>query len=193
MNRGRAVLIASLAAAVLAGCDLAPVYDPPHYVLPESYQGSGPFRAGATRRTSLSPRGDWWTLLGDQSLNELEEQLERFEPDPPGSSGSLHPGARPGSRGRVAALSASRCAGTSVGQSAIRTSSIQHQRHAETAGLQCHRGGGVVGAGFLACVSQQRACAEATRAGQRRRPRHGALEPRGGTRERLHRPAGPRR
>ena len=43
MRASRAALITWLGAAVLSGCDLAPVYDPPHYVLPESYQGSGPF------------------------------------------------------------------------------------------------------------------------------------------------------
>ncbi len=75
MTRGRALPIASLAVAVLVGCDLAPVYDPPHYVLPESYQGSEPFRV-AQPQGVLSARGDWWTLLGDRQLNELEEQLE---------------------------------------------------------------------------------------------------------------------
>src|ERR1700736_1009227 len=79
MTLGRALPIASLAAAVLAGCDLAPVYDPPHYLLPESYQGSEPFRV-ANPQEVLSPRGDWWTLLGDQHLNELEQRLEHENP-----------------------------------------------------------------------------------------------------------------
>lgn len=79
MRRSRALPIASLAAAVLAGCDLAPVYDPPHYVLPESYQGSGLFGVARPQET-LSPRGDWWTLLGDPQLNELEQRLERENP-----------------------------------------------------------------------------------------------------------------
>ena len=29
--------------AMLAGCNLAPGYDPPHFVVPDSYQGSGAF------------------------------------------------------------------------------------------------------------------------------------------------------
>jgi multidrug efflux system outer membrane protein len=79
MRPYRAALITWLGAAVLSGCDLAPVYDPPHYVLPESYQGSGPFTV-ANPDDALSPRGDWWTTLGDAQLNELEEQLGRANP-----------------------------------------------------------------------------------------------------------------
>jgi len=67
-------------AAALSGCDLAPVYDPPHYLLPESYQGSGAFRV-AQPQVALSPRGDWWTLFGDAELNQLEEQLVRENPN----------------------------------------------------------------------------------------------------------------
>jgi outer membrane protein, multidrug efflux system len=67
-------------AAALSGCDLAPLYDPPHYLLPESYQGSGAFRV-AQPQVALSPRGDWWTLFGDAELNRLEEQLIRENPN----------------------------------------------------------------------------------------------------------------
>ena len=66
-------------AEILAGCDLAPVYDPPRYLLPDSYPGSGPFRV-AQPQDALSPRGDWWTLFGDEQLNRLEEQLVRENP-----------------------------------------------------------------------------------------------------------------
>ena len=66
-------------AGTLAGCNLAPVYDQPHYLLPESYQGSGAFRVARPEEV-LSPRGDWWTLFGDEELNQLEEQLDRENP-----------------------------------------------------------------------------------------------------------------
>lgn len=79
MNLRRALPIVPLAAALLAACDLAPVYDPPHYVLPESYQGSKPFEI-ARPQEILSPRGDWWTLLGDSQLNKLEERLDHENP-----------------------------------------------------------------------------------------------------------------
>jgi outer membrane protein, multidrug efflux system len=67
-------------AGILAGCNLAPIYDPPHYLLPDSYQGSGAFRA-AQPQDALSPRGDWWALFGDEQLNRLEEQLIRENPN----------------------------------------------------------------------------------------------------------------
>ena len=75
--RGRCIALA--VAGMLAGCNLAPVYDPPHTLLPESYQGSGAFRV-AQAEEALSPRGDWWTLFGDDELNQLEEQLGRENP-----------------------------------------------------------------------------------------------------------------
>jgi len=73
------VLLAAVCVALLSGCDLAPVYDPPHLILPESYQGSGPFTV-ANPDEALSPRGDWWTLFGDPDLNQLEDQLGRANP-----------------------------------------------------------------------------------------------------------------
>src|SRR5580658_6075372 len=79
MKFSYATPIASFAVAVLAGCDLAPVYDPPHYLLPDSYQGSGVFRV-AQPQDAVSLRGDWWTLFGDEELNQLEEQLGRENP-----------------------------------------------------------------------------------------------------------------
>jgi|HubBroStandDraft_5_1064220.scaffolds.fasta_scaffold31540_2 multidrug efflux system outer membrane protein len=66
-------------AAVLSGCSLAPRYDPPHYLLPDTYQGSGAFRV-AQPQDALSLRGDWWTLFGDAELNQLEDQLGRENP-----------------------------------------------------------------------------------------------------------------
>src|SRR5271170_403861 len=67
-------------AGILAGCNLAPTYDPPHTLQPDSYQGSGAFRV-AQPEEALSPRGDWWTLFGDEQLNRLEEQLIRENPN----------------------------------------------------------------------------------------------------------------
>ena len=74
-----AALVASVAVGLLTGCDLAPVYDPPHFILPDSYQGSAPFGV-AHPDEALSARGDWWTLFGDAQLNQLEDQLGRQNP-----------------------------------------------------------------------------------------------------------------
>jgi outer membrane protein, multidrug efflux system len=79
MKRHATALVASFGVALLSGCDLAPVYDPPHFILPASYQGSGPFRV-ANPEEAISPRGDWWTLFGDEQLNQLEDQLGRANP-----------------------------------------------------------------------------------------------------------------
>jgi outer membrane protein, multidrug efflux system len=79
MKRHAPLLMASVGAALLSGCDLAPVYEPPNFILPASYQGSGPFAVAHPEET-LSPRGDWWTLFGDERLNQLEDQLGRANP-----------------------------------------------------------------------------------------------------------------
>jgi outer membrane protein, multidrug efflux system len=79
VKRHATVLMTAVGAALLSGCDLAPVYDAPHFILPASYQGSGPF-AVATPGGALSPRGNWWTLFGDERLNQLEDQLGSENP-----------------------------------------------------------------------------------------------------------------
>jgi multidrug efflux system outer membrane protein len=66
-------------AGMLAGCNLAPLYDPPHTLLPDSYQSSGAFRV-AEPEDALPARGDWWTLFGDEELNQLEDKLRRENP-----------------------------------------------------------------------------------------------------------------
>ncbi|MGO8915225.1 MAG: efflux transporter outer membrane subunit [Stellaceae bacterium] len=63
----------------LCGCDLAPAYAPPHYVLPADYKGSGPFTIAHPRDTL--PRGPWWERFGDALLNQLERQLAADNPD----------------------------------------------------------------------------------------------------------------
>jgi NodT family efflux transporter outer membrane factor (OMF) lipoprotein len=71
--------VAAIGITLLSGCELAPVYEPPQFILPPSYQGSAPFGV-ANPDEALSPRGDWWTLFGDKQLNQLEDQLERANP-----------------------------------------------------------------------------------------------------------------
>jgi multidrug efflux system outer membrane protein len=70
----------ALAALIgLSGCDLAPVYAPPQYVLPADYRGSGPFAIAHPRDTL--PRGPWWERFGDPLLDQLEQQLATDNPD----------------------------------------------------------------------------------------------------------------
>lgn len=66
----RAGLLLSL--TVLSACDLAPHYDPPHYVVPASWHGQGPFKDAVPSTVALKP--DWWTLFADTTLNGLEQE-----------------------------------------------------------------------------------------------------------------------
>jgi NodT family efflux transporter outer membrane factor (OMF) lipoprotein len=73
---------ACVAAAIIAGlsgCDLAPPYTVPHYPLPESFHGDGPFVVA--RPNDVAPRGAWWEQFGDTRLDELEAQLNAQNPD----------------------------------------------------------------------------------------------------------------
>jgi outer membrane protein, multidrug efflux system len=69
----------AICATLLAGCQLAPKYDPPHLLLPDSYQGSGPF-CQANPDSARLPQRDWWTLFGDPLLNYYEQQLKGANP-----------------------------------------------------------------------------------------------------------------
>lgn len=71
-------LTAVLAAALLGGCDLAPIYQPPAPILPASYHGSAPFTI-ATPDDRL-PRGPWWEMFSDRLLDQLEQSLDANNP-----------------------------------------------------------------------------------------------------------------
>lgn len=72
------VLAIGAVIAGLGGCDLAPLYSPPKYVLPASWRGQEPFTRAAPRDTL--PRGPWWEMFGDTQLNQLEQQLVEQNP-----------------------------------------------------------------------------------------------------------------
>jgi outer membrane protein, multidrug efflux system len=72
-------LMVSIGVALLWGCDLAPVYDPPHFVVPDSYQGSGPFQVAHPDERPIQEA--WWTLFGDPQLDQLEDQLAIANPN----------------------------------------------------------------------------------------------------------------
>ena len=68
---------ARLAAAILAGsltsCDLAPLYEPPSYVLPASYKGAGPWQVAHPQ--DKIARGAWWKAYGNPTLDRLEARI----------------------------------------------------------------------------------------------------------------------
>jgi outer membrane protein, multidrug efflux system len=76
---GRPAYLVLVALIGLCGCDLAPDYQPPQYVLPADYKGAAPFAIAYPRDTL--PRGPWWERFGDALLNQLERQLDADNPD----------------------------------------------------------------------------------------------------------------
>jgi NodT family efflux transporter outer membrane factor (OMF) lipoprotein len=59
--------------------DVAPPYDPPHYVVPASWHGASPFIEAKPSDGELRP--DWWKLFDDPVLDRLEQQAMAANPD----------------------------------------------------------------------------------------------------------------
>lgn len=56
----------------LGACDLAPEYKPPHFIVPETWQGQAPFALANPADNSLPVT--WWTLFKDPLLDKLEDR-----------------------------------------------------------------------------------------------------------------------
>ena len=70
--------VAALLAALLAGCSVAPRYQVPDTALPAGYKEVPAAADGwlpAAPADALD-RGPWWTLFGDETLNQLAAQVE---------------------------------------------------------------------------------------------------------------------
>jgi outer membrane protein, multidrug efflux system len=63
----------AMSMGLLAGCDLAPTYHPSDFVLPDSYQGAGPWQVAHPR--DQIPRGPWWKAYGNPTLDDLESRI----------------------------------------------------------------------------------------------------------------------
>lgn len=72
-------MVVAIVLTGLAGCALAPTYEPPRYVLPADWRGQRPFGVANPRDTL--PRGPWWEQFGDPLLSQLEQQLEAQNPN----------------------------------------------------------------------------------------------------------------
>ena len=78
--RGVRIAVAALAPIAIYGCDLAPDYKvPPTPVVPASFKETGPWTT-ATPEDTL-PKGAWWQLYNDATLNTLETRLDADNPN----------------------------------------------------------------------------------------------------------------
>jgi NodT family efflux transporter outer membrane factor (OMF) lipoprotein len=79
VHRRRRTLAAVLTPILLQGCNLAPHYQVPATAPPAAaYQETGPWTPAAP--ADAAPRGPWWTVFGDPTLNGLEERIEQASP-----------------------------------------------------------------------------------------------------------------
>lgn len=74
----RRVLTALLAGGLVAGCSLAPTYEPPAMTVPTTFREGGAWSQAAP--ADASPRGPWWTAFGDPTLDGLEARVDTANP-----------------------------------------------------------------------------------------------------------------
>ncbi len=69
-----------LAALLLQACSLAPPYQRPQLAspLPSAFKEVGPWTPAAP--ADATPRGAWWTVFNDATLNGLEDRIEAANP-----------------------------------------------------------------------------------------------------------------
>jgi NodT family efflux transporter outer membrane factor (OMF) lipoprotein len=72
-------LLASAALLALTACNLAPPYRVPLVAVPVAYKEAAPWQP-ARPADDLS-RGAWWARFGDETLNELEPQIDTANQD----------------------------------------------------------------------------------------------------------------
>ncbi|APH58521.1 efflux transporter outer membrane subunit [Granulibacter bethesdensis] len=63
---------AFICSGIVAGCNLAPDYKVPNFIVPASWHGQGPFREATPADTQIPQK--WWVLFQDPTLNDLEER-----------------------------------------------------------------------------------------------------------------------
>ncbi|HEY4345533.1 MAG TPA: efflux transporter outer membrane subunit [Parvibaculum sp.] len=79
----RAARLFSTASAVVltlavAGCNMAPDYAPPKVAVPAAYKEMGPWSPASP--ADDAPRGAWWEVFNDPTLNGFETQIETQSP-----------------------------------------------------------------------------------------------------------------
>lgn len=80
MNKMRLTLLAASVSALLGGCSLAPTYYTPDMKdVPAAYKETGTWQTA--QPADNQPRGDWWTLYGDTTLDQLVGKLDQANPN----------------------------------------------------------------------------------------------------------------
>lgn len=79
MKKPKSLAATIAATLVLGACSMAPTYKPPEAPVAEHYQPAGPWTTA--QPSDQLPREGWWTLYGDDRLNNLEQQLIDHNPD----------------------------------------------------------------------------------------------------------------
>jgi multidrug efflux system outer membrane protein len=77
-----APLLATLglsACSAFPAVDLAPTYEPPQFVVPDSWRGASPFTVANPSDAEI--RADWWKLFRDPTLDKIESQAMAANPD----------------------------------------------------------------------------------------------------------------
>jgi len=75
---GLFVLGTTLSSFALAGCSFAPPYKTPAFTTPAAYTDIGPWAPASP--DDSAPRGDWWAMYNDPTLDRLERQIDTSNP-----------------------------------------------------------------------------------------------------------------
>ncbi|MBR0559171.1 efflux transporter outer membrane subunit [Neokomagataea anthophila] len=73
----RALLLGTLAVPALSGCMVGPDYKRPKAIISSQFKESPPPAGWGKTQPDLAklPKGDWWTIFNDATLNELENRV----------------------------------------------------------------------------------------------------------------------
>lgn len=78
MKNGTARAAVMLAAALCAGCGMAPEHEPPKIETPEAFKVEGPWKVAEP--ADEATKGEWWRMFGDAELNRLQGVLAEESP-----------------------------------------------------------------------------------------------------------------
>ena len=72
-NKLLGLLVAALLVGASLGCSVGPRYKRPTAEVPNTWKGEGPWQAAAPK--DAIPKGAWWGIFQDATLDQLEQQL----------------------------------------------------------------------------------------------------------------------